>query len=305
MQPTFSRILLAFDDSAGSRIALEYACALAHGGAELTIAHAVDEDRIVAASMTATGFSAIDPVPLIAAVDERGAQILRSAVDACVVHGVRAESVLLHDSAGFGVAELQRDAHFDLIVVGTHGRQGLARVFMGSAAQAIVRASDVPVLLVSGHARSPKPRRPFDRALVAVDGSEPARRALVVAGSLGAQLTLCNVIDSRDLLAKASTYAYDAGPMEAELHAASRTLLASAQTACGDSASIEELVTVEGEPAATVEHTAMQHNCDLIVMGSHARHGLGRLVFGSIAEAVVRMTVLPVLIVPTGSKAAV
>jgi len=294
--------LLAFDESAGSRIALEYACALARDGAALTIAHAVDEDRIVASAMTATGFSSLDPTPLIAAVDDRGTAVLKSAVQACAAHGIRAESVFIHDSAALGVADLQHTAHYDLIVLGTHGRHGLARMLLGSVAAAILRASDVPVLLVGARARAPKTSQPFERALVAIDDSDPARLALSVAATLRTPLTLCNVIDSRELLAKASTYQYDPGPLEADLHAASKALLAQAQNAAGPDAPIDALVTVEGEPAVTLDHTAMQRNCDLIVIGSHVRRGLDRLMFGSVAEGVIRTTVLPVLVVPSATK---
>jgi nucleotide-binding universal stress UspA family protein len=65
---------------------------------------------------------------------------------------------------------------------------------------------------------------------------------------------------------------------------------------------IDDLVTTEGEPAAAIEHMALQRNCDVIILGSHVRAGLERLLFGSVAEAVVRRSSLPVIVVPTKAR---
>jgi nucleotide-binding universal stress UspA family protein len=51
----------------------------------------------------------------------------------------------------------------------------------------------------------------------------------------------------------------------------------------------------EGNPAAEILHTAAEVGCDLIVMGTHGRTGLGRLLMGSVAEAVLRKAPCPVL----------
>jgi nucleotide-binding universal stress UspA family protein len=53
----------------------------------------------------------------------------------------------------------------------------------------------------------------------------------------------------------------------------------------------------EGDPATGIMQVAQERACDLIVMGSHGRTGLGRLVMGSVAEQVVRKAPCPVLTV--------
>jgi nucleotide-binding universal stress UspA family protein len=53
----------------------------------------------------------------------------------------------------------------------------------------------------------------------------------------------------------------------------------------------------EGDPAAQILRVAQETNCDLIVMGSHGRTGLDRLLMGSVAEQVVRRASCPVLTV--------
>jgi nucleotide-binding universal stress UspA family protein len=55
----------------------------------------------------------------------------------------------------------------------------------------------------------------------------------------------------------------------------------------------------EGEPATGILQIAQERGCDLIVMGSHGRSGLGRLLMGSVAEEVVRKAACPVVIVKT------
>jgi len=304
MALAFSRILLAYDDSAGSQIALEYACALTRAGATLTVAHAVNESVIVSSATTTSGFAAIDPTPLIEALDDRGTAVLKAAADACATHGVAAEQVFLRESAGAGVVELGRAREVDLIVAGTHGRQGVARAVLGSVAEDILRSSDVPVLVVTGHARSPRHDHLFRRALVALDASDPSRTAMSVAArlylDLATHLTLCHVIDSRKLPPSAATDGFEATPIETDLHAASLELLERAAKTSNVAASVDDLAVVKGEPAAAIEHTAMQRNCDLIVVGSHGRHGFERRLLGSVAEAVVRSSTLPVLVTPAG-----
>jgi len=58
-----------------------------------------------------------------------------------------------------------------------------------------------------------------------------------------------------------------------------------------------EYVLSEGDPVEAILRTAAEQDCDLIVMGSHGRHGLRRLLEGSVAERVVRDAPCPVLVV--------
>ncbi len=59
---------------------------------------------------------------------------------------------------------------------------------------------------------------------------------------------------------------------------------------------VEEVI-VHGEAAAEIVRVAREHDVDLIVISSHGRTGLGRILFGSTAEAVVRHASCPVLVV--------
>ena len=64
--------------------------------------------------------------------------------------GVRAKGFVLEGSAHEQIARFARSKHADLLVLGTHGRSGLAKLFLGSVAGRVVAAAPCPVLTVRG-----------------------------------------------------------------------------------------------------------------------------------------------------------
>jgi nucleotide-binding universal stress UspA family protein len=71
-----------------------------------------------------------------------------------------------------------------------------------------------------------------------------------------------------------------------------------------DSAVVVEHLLTEGDPTTQILGTAKQNHCDLIVMGTHGRTGVSRLLMGSVAEQVLRKAACPVLTVKTPSAMA-
>ena len=65
-----------------------------------------------------------------------------------------------------------------------------------------------------------------------------------------------------------------------------------------DAVKVERLL-ADGHPATEIVRTATENDCDLVVMGTHGRTGLRRLLMGSVAEEVLRKATCPVLIVKT------
>lgn len=78
---------------------------------------------------------------------------------------------------GASIAEAAAQSSPNLVVLGSHDRMGVACVLLGSGAEQIVRESSVPVLVV----RAYKGQVAFQGVLVAIDGSDTSRRALVTA----------------------------------------------------------------------------------------------------------------------------
>lgn len=146
----FKRILVAVDGSDTADHALREAIKLAKEmRAQLRIVHAVD---IVNISLD-TEFP--NPPEFTEALIKNGQAVLRKAAAAVTQAGIAVESHLIEiDSLGQRIPEaIATDAdtwHADLIVICTHGRKGLSRLFLGSVAEGVVRVASKPVLLIRG-----------------------------------------------------------------------------------------------------------------------------------------------------------
>ena len=144
----YQRILVPIDGSATARRGLNEAMSLARlTGAQLRLIHVVDE---LSFAVGAESFGAYSG-DLIAALREAGQLTLNEACAVVKVAGLPVEGVLRESFQG-RVSELVLDEAAqwpaDLIVIGTHGRRGAKRLFMGSDAEQILRSAPVPVLLV-------------------------------------------------------------------------------------------------------------------------------------------------------------
>jgi nucleotide-binding universal stress UspA family protein len=142
----------------------------------------------------------------------------------------------------------------------------------------------------------------FQHVLVAVDGSEFAAHALEVAGSLatavGAQIGLVHVIDPKLV---GSETGVPADQRWAMLRADGQGLLETAAATIPAHAHCWKFLR-EGTPGAEIVDSARKWPADLIVIGTHGRSGLTRLVFGSTAEGVTRHAPCPVVVVPPASR---
>jgi len=144
----YHRILVPYDGSRTSTLGLEEAIKLARlTGATLRLIHLADPLNF------ATGFESvrsynIDVLPVIRRTGEHILEVGAGLADAA---GVPVEVRLFdgpHDRLTEVVIAEANAWQADLIVIGTHGRRGVGRLFMGSDAQHILRASPVPVLAV-------------------------------------------------------------------------------------------------------------------------------------------------------------
>ncbi len=146
----YKKILVAVDGSPTGEAALEEAIRLAIAGqSDLWIVHAVELQTVEWDGQLA-GLA-----DLWAAFIARGRGILDKALTRAISREVTAHSQLIELSSLAQripeaiVAEADR-VGADLIVVGTHGRRGLSRLFLGSVAEGITRVAHLPVLLVRG-----------------------------------------------------------------------------------------------------------------------------------------------------------
>ncbi len=197
----------------------------------------------------------------------------------------------------------EREAH--LILMSTHGRGGLGRWLYGSVADQVLRQAEVPVLLVSAACELAWPPGGPRHLLVPLDGSPLAEEALglarELAAALGVGLTLTQVIQPLTY-AYAEGYAYFAYDPEAEL-AQAREYLEQAAAPLR-SAGIDVRVEARlGQPAAEIAAAAREQGADLIVMATHGRGGLARVILGSVATGTLQQAGVPILLVrPTAVR---
>ena len=139
---------------------------------------------------------------------------------------------------------------------------------------------------------SPWKQRPdYERILFPTDGSRDARVALLelvpLALSTGATVVVFEVVPDDDDAARSAA---------TERQRGARRQLEQAGIAG------VECVVQHGEPGPAIVSAAAQHACDVIVMATHGRTGLPRLLLGSVAEYVLRHAPCPILLVPATTR---
>jgi nucleotide-binding universal stress UspA family protein len=144
----YRNILVPVDGSDTSTHGLHEAIKLAKAShARLQLVHVVN--TAVYALEYAAASAELDNVPQ--RLRDYGEAALNQAEDFVRQNGLQSESVLLetlHDNTGELIVKQAKDWPAEVIVMGTHGRRGLARLVLGSNAEYVVRHTPVPVLLV-------------------------------------------------------------------------------------------------------------------------------------------------------------
>lgn len=140
----------------------------------------------------------------------------------------------------------------------------------------------------------------FHRIVVPVDGSGPSQAAVALALRLateeGASVIFAHAIEVTKIIAMTTqspmgpTYALEAA------RSAAKEILDEAQARARGSSIQVSAETVEGDCVNALLNLATQRGADLIVVGSHGRGGLSRALLGSVAEGMLRRSVVPVLV---------
>lgn len=150
----------------------------------------------------------------------------------------------------------------------------------------------------------------YSRILVAVDGSPASdaalRHAAALARETSALLRIVHVVDM-GLTPLGSELAFDlSATTEARRKAGQAVVEAAAATASAASVQADTQMLETGAPteslAEEIVEAASTWPADLIVMGTHGRPGLVRLVLGSVTNDVARRSTVPLLIVPTAPE---
>lgn len=202
------------------------------------------------------------------------------------------------------IAHAARDG-VDLIAMATHGRGGLSRLLLGSVAEAVIRAAGVPVLLIRGQsAWKPWATR---KIVVPLDGSEASEEILPVvqrlAGPRALTVLLLKVIEPLAPTAAGGTVTWPDEVIALQREDAGRYLAKMMEPLRARGLRVECHVAV-GRPAETIAAVAGREQADLIVMATHGRSGISRVLLGSVAGGVLRSASVPVLLFKTGQQTA-
>lgn len=297
----FQTVVVALDGSSCADRAFELALQLAAAeGSKLAICSVADHSSLYGSPATVER--------AVEQIDENAKRVVDQAVAKGCAAGVSVQGCVLDGDAAYEIALYADKINAEAIVIGTHGRSGLRRLFMGSVAEGVLRSAAIPVLLVREAALLTigVQGAANNFILVPVDGSDRSLRALDVArdfaASLVAGLVVCHVVDlSRAAVLSGGAAQLVPGCLE-ELQSEGSTILAGALERVGNRVSATSCI-AEGAPVAEIERLAAEIRPSLIVIGSHGRTGLSRLVMGSVAEGVVRAAAVPVMVVPREKRA--
>ncbi|MGB9243782.1 MAG: universal stress protein [Candidatus Acidiferrales bacterium] len=292
---SIKNILFLTDFSEPSEVALPFATSIARGyGARVYALHVFTPDPNVCGA----------PAKLAIAAIETGEQTAKARIDSQLA-GLEHETIVdwsidLWDA----VQKTIQEKHIDLIVMGTHGRTGADKFFMGSVAEEIFRRSPVPVLTIGPDVRSSvHTGGRFHRVLFPTDFTGASLAAAPYAISLAqennARLVLLHVMRTPELrnfnsrnendqrrfelsVAEAIHQLYETVPKDADLHFPPESLVE------------------YGDPADRILALAKDRSSDLIVLGvrdATGRIGAATHLARATAHKVVAHALCPVLTV--------
>jgi nucleotide-binding universal stress UspA family protein len=206
---------------------------------------------------------------------------------------------MVHGAAADAILRAADEEHADLIVMSTHGRGGMGRLFYGSVADQVLRHTTRPIVLISATCTRSWAVDGRFRLLVPLDGSASAEAALGVAeqtaDALEAEVVLLRVVEPADGFAALDT-SYLPARSQRVLDEA-RTYLDGIVTRLSRPGRIIATRVEAGDPATKIASVARDADVDLIVMATHGSGGLVRFTMGSVATATLHRANTPMLLV--------
>jgi nucleotide-binding universal stress UspA family protein len=320
----FDRILVPLDGSEVAEGILPFVTAIAKGTeATVTLLAVIDTTSMEVARARAEAQSSMAPGSLFVtstrpqpivdtyrtqseeAAEEEAKTALRVIAKRLADQGVEARVEASSGPVAEEILRVAKKGRCDLIAMSTHGRGAIARAILGSVTDKVIHSSNVPTLTIT-------PERAetywdddvvLSKILVPLDGSGLAETALPYVEDLARSLSLEVILARVVKLVGLSTPHSDpsiigTGDLELEIEREAADYLeevASRLEANGLDASYKLL---RGATAKAITQLAQDTPQDIIALTTHGRSGLTRWVLGSVAEALVRASGDPVLVIP-------
>lgn len=293
------RILVAIDGSAAAARAVDFVGGIRWpAGTEIVVAEAVQSGEGLFGGPWPS-MAMVEVSRLETEIRSGAEQDVCEAAERLVRPGLTVETAVLRGRPATAISERARAMGADLIVVGHRGHGRISPMLLGSISSELVDHASAPVLVVRGTS--------MERVVLAWDGSSCAARAagLLCTWPIFAGSSI-RVVSVADIEVPWWTGFPEPGspelmPIFVETAEASRrhhdelvvsmtdTLRAAGLSATGDR--------LEGDAATEILARAGATKTDLIVLGTHGRTGLARLVIGSVARNVLHHATCSVLIV--------
>ena len=190
-----------------------------------------------------------------------------------------------------------------LVVMTTHGRTGLGRAHIGGVTDGLVRSTTVPVLSIRVFERKPAARSPgeFRRVLIPLEGAHFGLQivdlAVEVAGATGTEYVPMHVVSPVPVMPPPEPpIPLPEQEVAMEERLSSQFLAALSEPLRARGIAVTTKVVVDPDPTRAILGFADEAAVDLICMPTHAYSGYQRLLFGSVAEKVMRASPVPVLL---------
>lgn len=184
-----------------------------------------------------------------------------------------------------------------MVIMGRRGKTGLKRLVMGSTTARVIGHAPCNVLVVPRAARVE-----FKNILVATDGSRyataAASEAIGIAKKNNSKLIVLAVVPSESMQPMDIVHSQMSRDViaEKEMKEAEKNAKTAKEAARKEGVSVEAFV-MGGKPSDAIVQTAKEKNVDVILLGSHGKSGIDKLLMGSVAERVIVLSSCAVLVV--------
>lgn len=268
-----------------SQAAIDEAVRLAlHSGGAVTFCSCLD------LSPQTASLIARDHQNLVKTVEDLAAEVLDKIVTDTNGKGVTSDRVVRLGHPGEQLALLAQEGNYDLLVVGTRSRGKVTRALFGSVAQKLIRMAPCAVWVVK-----PDAIRDIREIAIATDlsdaGSPALAEAVAMARGLDAKLFVVHAVDLSQL-----SFLIMAGVSGEEVAAARDRLLEDAKAALQQQLITTDYRTlphgvkveiVEGSADEAIPKFVTDNEIDILVMGTHGRTGVSRMLLGNTAERIL------------------
>jgi nucleotide-binding universal stress UspA family protein len=284
----YENILLPFDGSDGAAEVLHHAAEIAHwADATIRVLYVADTNRD---SVTVVEGHTVD------VLEREGRDVVEEAAKTLETLGASYRTDVVQGNPAPTIVEYAEEYDQDLIVMPTHGREGVSRYLVGSVSEKVVRLSSVPVLSVR---MQPDEMLtfPYETVLVPTDGSGAATHAadhlLEFAGALDATVHVLSVVDDSAL--GPDVRSAIAGKESEQAAGEAVDAVVSAAEAHGVTDVVRHVE--HGRPTEVIFDCIEANDVHAVGMGTTGRRGTDRILLGSVAEKTVRSAPVPVMTV--------